>query len=196
MLATRALTLPLMILALLVAACGGTAAPAQTPGRSTPPIQQQTAAPAETEDVDYGPAGDDATPGTGLTACELVTPGDIETALSLDAGTVTEGVYKAKGTSLDAYVNECRYNGDEWGGVIVTVTPTDGLNTYDAVHDVFGEDAEALDVGDGGLWFEKNDRGYFIKGSVLTMLQFTYLKEGNGFRDPTVALGEAAVSKI
>jgi hypothetical protein len=190
-----------MILAVVVAACGGSAAPpAQTPGRSAPPtVQQPTqASPGDFDDVDYGPAEDDATPGTALTACELVTPGDIEAALSLEAGTVSEGTHKAKGTTLDAYVNECRYDSDEWGGLIVTVTPTDGLNTYDAVHDVFGDDAEALDVGDGGLWFPENDRGYFIKGSVLTMLQFTYLTEGefDTFRDPTVALGEAAVSKI
>ena len=60
------------------------------------------------------------------------------------------------------------------------------------------EDAEALDFGDGALWFEDNDRGYFLKGSVMVRLQFTHVTEGglDSFRDPTIALGEAAVAKF
>jgi hypothetical protein len=197
--ATRLLAAPLIVLALLVAACSSAPAAVQTPGRSAPPVQQPTEAPEETEDSDPGPAEPDATPGTALTACELVTPADIEAAIGLEAGTVSPGELKAKGTVLDAFANECRYDDDEWGGLVVSVTPTDGINTYDAVHDVFGDDAEKLDgIGDGALWFPENDRGYFLKGSVLVMLQYTYLTAGDfdTFRDPTVSVGTAAVSKI
>jgi len=188
-----------MIVALIAAACGGASAPVQTAGRSTPAPTQPAEAPDETEDVDYDPAGADATPGTALTACELVTPADIETAVGLDAGTVSDGELTVKGTTLDPAANQCRYDGDEWGGLIVNVTPTDGLNTYDAVHDVFGDDAEKISgIGDGAMWFPERDRGYFIKGSVMIMLQYTYLTEGDfdTYRDPTVSVGTAAVNRI
>jgi len=142
------------------------------------------------------PASGEPTPGTSLTACELVTAADVEAALSLDPGTVSEGALTEKGTVLDPAVNECRYTDETWGGLVVNVTPTDGVNTFDAVESAFGEDAEALDIGDGALWFEDNDRGYFLKGSVMVLLQFTFIVDGTPFRDPTIALGEAAVARI
>jgi hypothetical protein len=150
-------------------------------------------APAATTPIEAEP-----TPGTALNACELVAPEDIEAALSYDAGTVDEGELEEDPTILDPAANECRYDSD-WGGLIVDVTPTDGVNVFDAVDHAFGDDAEALDgIGDGALWFENNDRGYFLKGSVMVLLQFTHIAEGDfdSFRDPTVALGEAAVAKI
>ena len=193
---TRLAFAPLLVLTLLVAACGGGTAATTGPGQST---AQPTQAAEQPEDTfEPGPAEADATPGTALTSCELVTPADIEAAVGLDAGTVDEGEFKETPDILDDYGNECRYNSD-WGGLIVDVTPTDGVNTYDAVLDVFGEDAESIDgIGDGALWFEDNDRGYFIKGSVMVLLQFTHIAEGefDSFRDPTVAVGEAAISKI
>ena len=69
---------------------------------------------------------------------------------------------------------------------------------YDALVSAFGEDAEALEIGDGALWFENNDRGYFLKGPVMIRLQVTHVTEGDldSFRDPTIALGEAALAKI
>ena len=186
---------PLLVLTLLIAACGGGAA-TTAPGQSTP---QPTLAARPTDDaLDPGPAEPDATPGTSLTSCELVSPQDIEAALDLEAGTVGDGEFTESPDILDAHANQCRYN-DEWGGLLVNVTPTDGLNTYDAVADVFGEDAESIDgIGEGALWFEERDRGYFLQGSVMVLLQFTHITEGefDSFRDPTVALGEAALAKI
>ena len=143
------------------------------------------------------PASGEPTPGTTLTACELVAPADIEAALSLDAGTVSEGTPKETPTVLDPASNECRYTDESWGGLVVMVTPTDGVNTFDAVESAFGEDAEAIDnVGDGALWFQDNDRGYFLKGSVMVLLQFQFIVDGTPFRDPTIAIGEAAVAKV
>ena len=141
-------------------------------------------------------ASGEPTPGTALTACELVSPADIEAALSFEPGTVSEGELRQNGTVLDPASNECRYADDAWGGLVVMVTPTDGVNTFDAVRDVFGEDAEALDIGDGALWFEDNDRGYFLEGSVMVILQFTFMVDGTPFREPTIALGESLVAKI
>ena len=175
-------------LILLLSACssspaGSEAAPSSGEAPSEPAASQ--------------PATGEPTPGTALSGCELVTPADIEAALSLDPGTVSEGVLSQKETVLDPAANECRYADDAWGGLVVMVTPTDGVNTFDAVRDVFGEDAETIDnVGDGALWFEDNDRGYFLKGSVMVILQFTFMVDGTPFRDPTIALGEALVAKI
>jgi hypothetical protein len=173
---------------LLLAACSS------SPGRSN-------AAPSSGGAPSQAPASQPATgeptPGTALTACELVTPADIEAALSLDPGTVPDGVFKATPTVLDPASNECRYNDESWGGLVVMVDPIDGVNTFDAVRDVFGDDAETIDnVGDGALWFEDNDRGYFLKGPVMVILQFTFIVDGTPFRDPTLALGEALVAKI
>ena len=193
---SRLVYAPLLVLTLLIAACGGGAAATSDPGQATP-APTQAAAPTN-DDFEPGPAEPDATPGTSLTGCELVAPEDIEAALDLDAGTVGDGEFEETADILDPHSNQCRYN-DDWGGLIVRVTPTDGVNTYDAVADVYGEDAEAIDgIGDGALWFEDNDRGYFISGSVMVLLQFTHIAEGDfdSFRDPTVALGEAAIAKI
>jgi hypothetical protein len=177
----------------IFAACGGgaatSAAPSAAPTQSVSPAQPSDAPASQA-------AAPDRTPGTSLTACELVAPSDIEAALGLDAGTVAEGELKQKGTVLDAFVNECRYDDPEWGGLIVHVTPADGVNVFDAVESAFGDDAEVLDVADGGLWFEDNDRGYFLKGPVMILLQFTYLVDGTPFAEPTASLGQAAVDKI
>jgi len=200
---SRLVFAPLLVLTLVIAACGGGGAATTAPGQATTAPGQATPAPTQVaastnDDFEPGPAEPDATPGTSLTGCELVAPEDIEAALDLDAGTVDDGEFEETADILDPHSNQCRYTGD-WGGLIVRVTPTDGVNTYDAVADVFGEDAEAIDgIGDGALWFEDNNRGYFISGSVMVLLQLTHISEGDfdSFREPTVALGEAAIAKI
>jgi hypothetical protein len=180
-------TFAILSVTMLLAACSSSpGASAGVPSSGGAP-SQAAASPA---------ASGEPTPGTALTACELVSPADIEAALSLDAGTVSEGVLEQQGTVLDPATNECRYADDSWGGLVVRVTPTDGVNTFDALVKVYGKDAEAIEVGDGALWFEDNDRGYFLQGSVMVILQFTFMVDGTPFRDPTIALGEALVAKI
>lgn len=183
----------------LLTACGGS--PAATPTGPTSPTsqpvgEQPTEAPAEADQTD-APDAAEPTPGTALSACELVAPGDVEAALDLDAGTVDAGELELDPSVLDPAANECRYEGD-WGGLIVASTPTDGVNVYDALVSAYGDEAEALEIGDGALWFEDNDRGYFLKGAVMVRLQFTHVVEGglDSFRDPTIAIGEAAVAKV
>ena len=180
-------TSTILSLILLLAACSS------SPGRSG---AGPSSGGAPSEPATSQAASSEATPGTALTACELVTAADIEAALSLDPGTVSEGTLEQQGTPLDPATNECRYTDETWGGLVVHVTPTDGVNTFDAVRDAFGEDAETLDIGDGALWFENNDRGYFLKGSVMAFLQFTFMVDGTPLREPTIALGEALVARI
>jgi hypothetical protein len=195
MLSSRVLVALLLVVGTL-AACSSTP-PAGSPGSPiSPPAGQPTTAPTEPSGPDQTEAPD-TTPGTALSACELVAPQDIEAALSFEAGTVDAGELQENPSVLDPAANDCRYQGD-WGGLVVAVTPTDGVNVFDAVDDSFGDDAEALDIGDGALWFENNDRGYFLKGSVMVRLQFTHLTGGGltSFRDPTIALGGATVAKI
>jgi hypothetical protein len=194
---TTRLASPALAAVLILAACSGGQAVDNPPGSTPPadtsqPTDQATTSPAGT------PAGD-KTPGTSLSACELVAPADIETALSLAAGTVGAGTLKQAGTVLDPAANQCRYDDPDWGGLVVDVTPADGAKTFNAVNKVYGDDAEQLTVGDGALWFEDQDRGYFLKGSVLVLLQFTYIAGGSpsgSFRDATVTLGQKAVDKI
>ena len=122
-------------------------------------------------------------------------PADIEAALELDAGTVDEGTFKEAGTTLDPAANECRYTG-AWGGLVVSSTPTDGPNVFDALVNSFGDEAEELQIGDGALWFQDDRRGYFLKGVVLVRLQFTHIVDGTPVRDPTIAIGTAAVGRV
>jgi hypothetical protein len=185
-----------LVSALVILAACSSAAPGATP---TPPAGQPTGQSTDTVGTPGPtPAAGEPTPGTTLTACELVAPADIEAALSLDTSTVAEGELTQAGTVLDPAANQCRYDDNAWGGLVVLLTPTDGVNTFDAVNSVFGDDAEALNIGDGSLWFEDNDRGYFLKGPVLVLLQFTYIVEGDysSFRDPTIAIGQAAVDRL
>jgi len=179
-----------LALVLVLAACAG-GSPGASAGEPDPGGEPSGAAPSE------GGGEAEPTPGTSLTACELVTPADIEAALDFDPGTVAEGTLEEQPTVLDPAVNECRYEDEAWGGLVVYVTPTDGVNVYDALESVYGDTAEALDIGDGAFWFEDNDRGYFLQGSVMVQLQFTFLVDPvTSFRDPTIAVGEAAVAKI
>jgi hypothetical protein len=179
---------PVVLIAsvLLLAACGG-GQPTTAPGATNAPAATPTGQPTPEAD---------ATPGTDLSACEIVTASEIEAALGLDPGTVDAGELREAGTVLDPAATECRYNGEDWGGLVVSLTPTDGVNTYDALVSTFGDEAEEVDIADGGLWFEDDDRGYFLKGAVLVRLQFTFLVDTKPFRDPTVALGTVALGKV
>ncbi len=195
---TSRLVISLFALTAVLTACGTGSSPATQPAGSQTAIASTEAAEPTTAAGEPTPAAGEATPGTALTACEIVAPADIEAVLGLDAGTVEEGTLKQIGTTLDPAENECKYDAD-WGGLVVSVTPTKGVNTFNAVEKVYGDDAEKLTgIGDGALWFEDYDRGYFLKGSVHVLLQFTFIADNEltSFRDPTVALGTAAIAKI
>jgi len=176
---------------LMLAACGTSPGEGSSAESAAAQASQESSAEASAEASSEA----EKTPGTNLTACELVTAGDIESALGLDAGTVADGVLEQTPTTIDPAANVCTYDGD-WGKLIVNATPTAGTSTFNALAKVYGEDAEALDVGDGGYWFEDNDRGYFLKGSVMVFMQFVFIADGTKFREPTITLGEGLVAKI
>ncbi|MEX0710488.1 MAG: DUF3558 family protein [Chloroflexota bacterium] len=173
---------------LLLAACGPS-----SPGSSNGGEPSSGGAPSQAPASDAAP---DPTLGTSLTACELVTPADVEAALALDPGTVADGDHRETPTVLSPGSNECRYEGDAWGGLLVTVTPEDGVNTFDAVNSAFGDDAEVVRAGDTALWFPDNLRGYFLQGSVMVLLQFTFVVNGADFKEATISAGRSALARL
>jgi hypothetical protein len=185
--------LPLVVL-ILVAGCGSTGS---SPGGATANAGTAESSASVAPEPSAQPDTADATPGTSLTACELVAPSDIEAVLGLDPGTVAEGTLKQVPATLDPAENQCRYDDQDWGGLVVLATPTNGASTYASVVKVYGDSGEAVDnVGDGAYWFEDNDRGYFLKGSVLVIVQFVSIADGTKFREPSIELGKAVVAKI
>jgi len=139
--------------------------------------------------------GGGGAPGTDLTACELVTAADIESALNLEPGTAAAGDTRdVEGD--DPAANECSYLAQTWGGLVVIVSPTNGAADFESVVAAAGDDAESLDTGDGALWLPTVERGYFLKGTVLVIIQFIRLVEPVPFREPTIELGEAALAKL
>jgi hypothetical protein len=186
--------LPLLVL-VLVAGCGSSTGSSPGGAAATAGAAESSAsvAPEPTAQPDTA----DATPGTSLTACELVAPSDIEAVLGLDPGTVAEGTLKPVPATLDPAENQCRYDDQDWGGLVVQATPTKGASTFATVVKVYGDSGEPVDgVGDGGYWFEDNDRGYFLKGSVMIIVQFVSIADGTKFREPSIELGKAFVAKI
>jgi len=174
---------------ILLAACG------TSPGASSggqPSSGGAPSAPAARESAEPG----EPTPGTNLTACALVTAADIEAALTLEPGTVAEGVHRETPTVLSPGSNECRYEGDDWGGLLVIVIPEDGVNNYDAVVTT-SEGGIEVDLGDASIWYPDSLRGFFLQGPVMILLQFTFIVEpGADFQAATVSVGEAALARL
>lgn len=173
----------LLVVALIVAACAA-------PSGSAP---ESSSGPSEAAG---GNGGNGSDPGTTLTACEIVTPADIEAALGLDPGAATEGRLTENPSAEEPYASECSYLAQAWGGMVVQVLPSYGLDYYGTLGPQLGDRAEALDIGDGGLWVGDIERGYFLKGTVLVLVNITRLVEPTPFREPTISLGEAAVAKL
>jgi hypothetical protein len=141
-------------------------------------------------------AAGEPTLGTSLTACELVTPADVEAARGLDPGTVADGEHRETPTVLSPGSNECRYEGDAWGGLLVMVIPEDGVNTFDAVSSTSGDQREVVRTGDAAFWFPDSLRGYFLQGSVMVLLQFTFVVNGTDFKEATISAGRAALARL
>ena len=122
-----------------------------------------TSAEATPRPTDVPFAEADATPGTTLSACEILTADDIATATGTED--VADGALEAAPTVLDEVRTECTYEGD-FGRIIVELTPTDGANLYDAAVGAC-DGAELYEgIGDGGPNPEKNNRAFFWKGAA------------------------------
>jgi hypothetical protein len=171
----------------LVAACGGAA----TAGSGDDASQV-----AETADVvEATPeAAEDAAPqpGTDLNACEIVTAADIETATDTDG--IGDGEFESNPTVLSPGHSECTYEGD-FGRLIVSLTPEDGENLYDAAAGAY-KDAVMMDgVGDGAFYSADNNRAFAWKGNVTIM--FTIFVNGDlDAAEVSRDLGLAALAKV
>lgn len=184
----------LLVLALVASACGAAAAPAT----DTPP----TDAPAPTTDASptaeptAEPTSGALVPGTELDACEIVTAADIAAATGLDEADIPAGELSETPTSLSPGNTECRYTGD-WGGLIVTLTPEDGVNLFDAARGSYADASDREVSGaDGAFWSEQNKRGFFWKGNVTVMLQMTHIASGGDRGEIVTAIGQAAIDKV
>lgn len=186
------LVVPALAIAMLVTACGSSSAsPSASDAAESdaPPASVgESAAPTE--------AAGAPEPGTTLSACEIVTAEDIAAATGLDAADVGSGELTESPTSLSPGHTECDYTG-EWGGVIVSLTPEDGANLYDAARGSYSDASDRVVAGaDGAFWSEDNGRGFFWKGAVTVMMQIGFLA-GGGDRDEIItALGQAAIDKV
>jgi len=185
----------LWLVALVAAGCSSaTSDPADESGDSADEASQ----PAIGESAPPSEAAEEPelTPGTTLNACEIVTAEDIAAATGLDAATIGAGELAESPTVLSPGHTDCDYTG-EWGGVIVSLTPEDGANLYDAARGSYADASDREVAGaDGAFWSEDQGRGFFWKGAVAVMLQIGFLADG-GDRDAIVtALGQAAMDKV
>jgi hypothetical protein len=179
--------LPLAFVALAVAAsaCASSAAP--------PMSDAPNATVAQSE-----PATEPSAPvaGTDLDACEIVTAEDIATAVGIGAAEVGEGELEVSPTTLSPGHTECDYRG-EYGGVIVSLTPEDGANLYDAARGSYDDASDREVAGaDGAFWSENDGRGFFWKGAVTVMLQVGSFANGADRDEVVTALGQAALDKV
>jgi hypothetical protein len=183
----------LVLLALLVSACGS----------SGPSIVASEPAAAESDALPTASDGAEATaddgvpePGTDLSACEIVAPADVEAALDLEPGAVADGELTESPTTLSPGHSECRYGGD-WGGLVVSLTPEDGANLYDAARGAY-EDASDREVtgADGAFYSADATRGFAWKGNVAVMLQITHLAAEADWDAVTTALMQASMDKV
>lgn len=175
----------LLVVALVVAACGGTGAgPTATPGApaTQPPAEATPTAPAD----DARP-----TPGTALDACEILTPADIEAIV--DGAEVAAGELKDRPTPLSPGRTECTYAGD-WGRLVVQLTPEDGPNSYDAARSSYKDAVDITGVGDGAFNSVAEKRAFAWKGAVSVM--FTMFVNGVDRYELATALAKAVVAKL
>ena len=178
------------IVAIIAAACGSTAAtdPASS---EQPPASQAAPSQAAASQEPEAPVA-----GTDLDACELVTAADIAAALDLEAAGVADGELTESPTSLSPGHTDCRYEGD-WGGLSVSLTPEDGANLYDAARGSYGDAADLEIAGaESAFWSADQRRGFFWKGAVAVMLQFSHITSGADIADATAAIGQAAMDKV
>jgi hypothetical protein len=181
----------LVALALSLAAC---AAPAG--GVDATPTATDAADPTTPALPADPPASEAPTAGTDLDACEIVTAADIAAVLDLGPADVDQGELRESPTSLSPGRTECTYRGD-WGGLVVSLTPEDGANLYNAARGSYADASDLeTDGADGAFWSASNKRGFFLKGSVSVMLQVTHLTGGQDVPSVTAALGQAAMDRV
>ena len=190
---TRA-ALALAGLALALAAC---ASPSSSPSDSANPAPRDPPS-SVTPSSEPSPTDAALESGTDLTACEIVTPADIEAAIGLDAGMVAESTSSETPTVLSPGHTSCLYNSDTWGSVSIELTPEDGVNLYDAARDAYDDASDMVVVGsDGAFWSAETGRAFVWKGPVTAMLQIGFLSVENPDRAAIFqALADSIIAKL
>lgn len=174
--------------ALVLAACGGAsgASSPSAPAEATPTV-------APTDVADPGTPADPGAPapGTDLNACEIVSAEDV----SAVAGSEVEaGEFEESPTTLSPGHSECTYQGD-FGRLIVSLTPEDGANLYDAARGSYDDASDiAAHGGDGAFYSKQSKRAFFWKGSVAVML--TVFLSGEDARPFAEEIGRKALAKV
>ena len=133
-------------------------------------------------------------PGTTLGACEIVTPDDIRVALGLDAA-VPAGTFEASPTVLSPGHSDCTYEGD-YGRVLVSLTPEDGANLYDAAYGAYDGLEFIPGLGDGAFWSADTNRGFIWQDRVAVMLSVYPVERDAAGADLIKALGTAVIEKL
>jgi hypothetical protein len=181
------LIIPATLVALL-AACGGAVSP---PASSGDDAGSPTTAPVAIESLAPGAA--DPTPGTKLTACELVTADDVQGATGT-AETVAAGKGESGPTVLSPGRTVCTYEGD-FGRVLVDLVPEDGANLYDAARKAYDDASDITGVGDGAFSSDHTSRTFVWKGAVTVMLTTLLLGEAD-MRAVSEDLADRVVAKL
>lgn len=181
----------LVVLAVAVSACSSAQA-------DSSPARSDANPPTMAAEASLAPSADSGTPmaGTDLNACELVTVADIAAAVGVPEADIPAGELRETPTVLSPGHTDCRYLGD-WGGVIVSLTPEDGANLYDAARGSYDDASDRPVVGaDGAFWSQQNKRGFFWKGNVTVMLQMSFLAGGGDVDEVVTAIGQAAMDRV
>jgi hypothetical protein len=181
----------MVAVAIAISACSSSvAAPAETDNPTA------TATPMEEPSPTGEPVTGDPLPGTHLDACEIVTPADIAAALAIDPSEVAMGELRETPNTLSPRHTDCRYSGD-WGGLVVNLTPDDGVNLFNAARKAYADASDrAVSGSDGAFWSADTKRGFFWKGSVTVLLQFSHLTTGSDVGEATVAIGQAVIDRV
>lgn len=173
------------VLLLFLAACGGAAAPTDTPGGPTNPPGQPTPAPTSTQ----APAPTGAP--VAIDMCSLLTVEEVSSAYAATEDHTGETLEGAEPTSAESY-SYCVYGSDRevttWinsdPAAAASIFNTMKINDGEAVSGVGDEAYWSTDSFQPGLYFMKGGRGAFISGSEY------------GPEDPIIQLGVLLASRM
>ncbi|MEA2676955.1 MAG: hypothetical protein QOJ81_1096 [Chloroflexota bacterium] len=166
------------VLLLILAACGGAAAPTARPGGPTTPPGQPTPAPTSTPAV--GPTNAPVT----ADACALLTVAEVSAAY----GETLEG---AVPSSIEAYAY-CAYGAGDEVRTWVNTDPATATNIFNTMKINDGE--AVAGVGDEAYWSTDSFQPglYFMKGGVLAYISGSQ----SGPDDAIVQLGVLMASRM
>ena len=189
------------LLAFSLVACGGGAAtPDEDLDVPAPAAASAAEAPSAADPNDPDAVGaiiyqeEAPVPGTTLGACEVITADDVKTAFGL-AGPVGAGIFEASPTILSPGHTDCAYEGD-FGRVLVSLTPEDGANLYDAAYGAYDGLQVIPGIGDGAFWAADTNRGFVWQDRVAAMIS-VYAYGGDVEElDVVSSLGQALIAKL